>query len=327
MSWLLADSSTLPEPNWGLMLLVAAILSGALGSWTAVVASRRFRRFLIGEGRFRAARWNFLELVLAATLMVLLPAVPWEKCVPPSIRTQALDCVNDPTAHQEEVSNATEGSLPKDELRRAHPLFQLIAQRPSLWVKVLVFVLAVLSAPIAEELVFRLLFQGWLQTLESRFIDRRRQLPKGIIAWLVVAVLFAAVHQRSPEKLVAPEAALDLSVRQLATEVLLVVVIMGWLRWGRNLRFHRIGLRPKRLLGDVALGAAWAGVAVGPVLALQFALTQLFPNRVVDPIALLPFALVLGFLFWRTNRIVPGIVLHMCLNGVSVIGWILLYGG
>ncbi len=327
MSWLLADSSTIPEPNWGLMLLVAAILGGALGSWTAVLASRRFRRFLIGDAHFRRARWNFVELLLAALLMVLLPAVPWERCVPPTIRAQALKSEKETIEqHSDNDPEAADEEMSVDQLERAHPLFQLIAQRPSWWVMGLVFVLAVLSAPIAEELVFRLLFQGWLQTLESRSIDHVLRLPKGVVAWVGVAILFAAIHGRSADRLIAPEAVFDQSVRQLATEVLLVAVILGWLRVVRKVRFERLGFRAKRIGSDSLLGAAWACVAVGPVLALQFVLTQVFPNSVVDPFALLPFALVLGFLYWRTNRVVPGIVLHMCLNGVSVVGWILLHG-
>jgi membrane protease YdiL (CAAX protease family) len=56
-----------------------------------------------------------------------------------------------------------------------------------------------------------------------------------------------------------------------------------------------------------------------PVFGLQWALKSVFPEHIApDPIPLLLFASVLGFLYFRTHRIVPSIVLHMALNGTTM---------
>ena len=37
-----------------------------------------------------------------------------------------------------------------------------------------------------------------------------------------------------------------------------------------------------------------------------------------DPLALFPFALMLGYLFYRTHRWLPSVIMHACLNGFSM---------
>jgi membrane protease YdiL (CAAX protease family) len=59
-----------------------------------------------------------------------------------------------------------------------------------------------------------------------------------------------------------------------------------------------------------------------PVFGLKLGLEKLLRGSpIVDPIALLLFALVVGTLYYRTHRIVPSMAAHMALNATSV--WIL----
>ena len=82
------------------------------------------------------------------------------------------------------------------------------------------------------------------------------------------------------------------------------------------------GLGAEHLASDVRLGlVAFAAVAV-PIYAIQIGVTKLQEHAgysaAADPVSLFFFALALGFLYYRTHRIVPAIVLHMSLNLTSL---------
>jgi membrane protease YdiL (CAAX protease family) len=77
---------------------------------------------------------------------------------------------------------------------------------------------------------------------------------------------------------------------------------------------------------DVGLGLGAALAVVPWVYVLQWGLTAALPESISpDPITLVPFAVVLGLLYYRTHRIVPSIVLHMALNATSLaLAWSVL---
>lgn len=64
-----------------------------------------------------------------------------------------------------------------------HPFLQLLEEHPGVQTVLWIALAAVVAAPLAEELVFRVVLQGWLQT---RMSPRR--------AILLVAIFFSAVH-------------------------------------------------------------------------------------------------------------------------------------
>ncbi len=74
-------------------------------------------------------------------------------------------------------------TLPFRSLERQHSLLKLLANSPDIMTITVVAVTAVLSAPMLEELLFRVILQGWLTT----FITPYLAIP-------TVAVLFALVH-------------------------------------------------------------------------------------------------------------------------------------
>lgn len=74
-------------------------------------------------------------------------------------------------------------TLPIRSLDRQHSLLKLLADSPTVTTIVVIAITAVLSAPLLEELLFRVILQGWLTTM----------VPSSV-AISVVAVLFSLVH-------------------------------------------------------------------------------------------------------------------------------------
>jgi len=102
------------------------------------------------------------------------------------------------------------------------------------------------------------------------------------------------------------------------------------LRTGSGATWSDLGFASKRLLGDLRLGL-WGFAAVcTPVVFLQYVtVVHLQPQGVSgDPIPLLPLALMLGLLYYRTHRLAPAIVLHMAFNATNlVLFWLQIRGG
>jgi membrane protease YdiL (CAAX protease family) len=206
--------------------------------------------------------------------------------------------------------------------RNEHDAVRVWREDPRVATKLVIVFTAAIVAPLVEEFLFRLLLQGWLEAIERRL---RRRLPglrrtlSGLFPIVTVAALFAAMHFRSgPSDHDAPVLIRVLIGNALAS---VVTVVMGvawlWVRAGATLA--DLGIEPRRLGGDVALGLA-AFVAIGPlVLLLKILLILRFSPGIADPISLFFFALALGTLYYRTHRIVPAITLHMALNSVGVL--------
>ncbi len=76
---------------------------------------------------------------------------------------------------------------------------------------------------------------------------------------------------------------------------------------------------PKKFFGDVALGLVAFMAVAAPIYVLQGVLQMHLKEVAADPITLTVFAAVLGFLYFRTHRLVPSILLHMALNGTSLL--------
>lgn len=119
----------------------------------------------------------------------------------------------------------SEHPLPQTLLREASPLLLLLGA-----------LVAVIVAPISEEFLFRVLLQGWLESVEQR-LSAWRNLPTGVMPIMVSSVLFALAH-----------------------------------------------------------------TGHGP-----------------DPIPIFALAVVLGYVYQRTHRYTPCVVIHLCLNGASML--------
>jgi membrane protease YdiL (CAAX protease family) len=97
------------------------------------------------------------------------------------------------------------------------------------------------------------------------------------------------------------------------------VVLQGWLETA--LGYLLLPMTDES--GQVIESAYTPASSAMVISAFLFAAAHL-PQQNADPIPLFIVALVLGYLYQRTHRIWPGVVLHATLNGVSVLMLIFL---
>jgi membrane protease YdiL (CAAX protease family) len=302
------------------LLLLGAILA-SLGVWWLIGYRLLHGLPVVPFQRRRRAPWKGLDFLtvfvlwppVLATIVVALVGLsgivaPREQPAPPE---QAAAVNNAEAAAGEE----------RQKLEDAHEILILLHQRRTPEVAALVLFSAVVAAPLAEELLFRVALLGWLgaaeRPLRRRFRWLRRVLP-GLIPVLASSALFAALHYRGP----GPPPSAEVVYRGLsltaALNMVFVAVAAGWL-WQRGARWDDLGVVWRRVPGDVLLGAL-TFLAIGPpVLLVKLALWDFgVPGGVADPVALLLFAAGLGWLYYRTHRIVPAIAMHAILNGFSL---------
>jgi membrane protease YdiL (CAAX protease family) len=218
--------------------------------------------------------------------------------------------------------NATKNAK-ADQTHGAHPLARLLLESRDRWATLLGICVAVVVAPISEELVFRLVLQGWLESLERRMrrrIPALRRIMAGVLPVTTVALLFAAVHFRESESgRDLPNLIVSLGVACVASLVA-VTFSVCWLRFAAGATLSDFGIVPSKLAGDIRLGLLAFLAITLPVYIVMFAAKTLLPENVVaDPIPLALLAAALGVLYYRTHRIVPAVVLHSAFNAVSVI--------
>lgn len=103
-------------------------------------------------------------------------------------------------------------------------------------------------------------------------------------------------------------AALAMLVAPIVEEFVFRGLLQGWLEvkqyeWAERYPLS-IGRLPDGSLAIVCSATVFAALhaTAGP-----------------DPIALFPLALVLGYIYYRTHRLLPCIVMHFCFNGFSVV--------
>jgi len=207
-----------------------------------------------------------------------------------------------------------------------HRLIRLLRQRPH-WATLLeALVVAAVIAPVVEEFLFRLVLQGYLESVESKL---RRYLgfsprAEGALAVLLASVFFAALHYREAEPPVHAEALVREFRCQAAASVATLLYGLIFLRGLSGATLEDLGIRRRMIGSDVRLGLGAFLIVAAPMYGMQIALALILPALVSkaiapDPITLALFALVLGTLYCRTHRIVPSITLHMALNATSVL--------
>ena len=201
------------------------------------------------------------------------------------------------------------------------PLIFLLEKSHTLPTLLLCFLAAVIVAPIVEEFLFRLVLQGWLEAVEAR---RRRQIPflrevtPGAVPVLLVALLFAGIHYRPPAPQIEPRTIACLLMGNIVASLAVLAFGIGLLRWDAAARADDLGVVPGKLLGDLRLGVLLFAAVAGLIYLLKIAFSVQYGDNAATPLALFPFALVLGVVYCRTHRLVPCIVLHMSLNFTSL---------
>ncbi len=164
-----------------------------------------------------------------------------------------------------------------------HPLIKMVQEQANPTLFVLAFAAAVVVAPICEELLFRLLLQGWLEKWEDRQLGWRTPVVPLPVEIAEVADLDATVtDERLP--VVPALVVAEIAVPEEPPKIGLGGLPYGWL--------------PIFLS---SLLFALAHVGYGP-----------------DPVPLFLLALILGYVYQRTHRIVPSMVAHALFNGMSL---------
>jgi len=183
---------------------------------------------------------------------------------------------------------------------------------------------AVVAAPIAEEFFYRLLLQGWLERVweqgRGKMPVLRRLLPGGTGPILLVAIVFARAHFRLPEAPRDPRFVMFTLLGFQAASLATVVFGLVLLKVRVGATAADLGWDLQKLPGDAARGVLAFLLIAAPLYAVQAGLSSVLPKYVPpDPLTLFPFALLLGFLYYHTHRLAPSIVLHMSLNGTTLL--------
>lgn len=169
-----------------------------------------------------------------------------------------------------------------------NPLLDRLFEEPSAALLVGTAVSAVIAAPLFEEFVFRLLIQGWLEKIfmsPEAFDDPPEQTGQ--------------THDGGPSGVATDEAAYP-------SESPADDPAVG--------RFEsRKDGSARAAPGGVHVRISWPPIVISSVL---FAAAHL--GYGYSPVPLFLLALILGYIYQRTHRIVPCIVAHMAFNGISV---------
>lgn len=293
-------------PNISLPAAMAAVLACVVVWGLAIDRWRRGRSVAPYQPR-RPAPWRIIDVALAMGMYVAMPMYvgqlvqnwrPMGAAVPPPVDE-------------------------KVECDTAHPLARVLLESESGWAVLVCALTAVVIAPIIEELLFRLLLQGWLESVERRLRRRIRQLrfvTAGMTAVTASSFLFAALHFREPSPVLDPDTLVFLICVRAIANLMTAGLVVCWLRFVTGATLTDLGIVPRKLGTDVKLGMmSFLAVAV-PVYGLLILAGKLLPeNAVVDPIPLFLLAVVLGGLYYRTHRIVPAIVVHAAFNATGVL--------
>lgn len=160
-----------------------------------------------------------------------------------------------------------------------HPIQDLLTRIASPRMLLLCVVSAVFAAPLAEEFLFRVLLQGWMESIVLRGRgEPEPAVPSPPAATVVDAVTAASIASSNPYQSPAPAS--------------------------HPIEPIRTGVHPRLMVAPIVFSS------------LAFALVH-FSNGPA-PIPLFVLALVLGYLYQKTHRIWPSVVVHACLNAWSI---------
>ena len=226
--------------------------------------------------------------------------------------------------------------LQAEELADEHPLTRLLVILSGsdrfLPILVLCFLAGVVAAPIVEEFVFRVVFQGALLAFLFRpkgdfsgsQLTKKGESARVLVTILLPALLFAVIHWRGSGRL---ETLGDLDALVIGIAVTPVALALTgvaafiWLRKVRQATWRQLGLVRDGWGVDFLRGIGVFLLFLPIMLLLGTALPVFFPEgAVVDPIPIFVLALLLGVLYWRTGRLAAVVGAHMALNAFSFVG-------
>ena len=299
---------------------------GGLAVWGLIFRRVLSQRPVVRFSPRRQVPWNgldvfavlFASVVFASLLAFAISKIYGESNLPGK-PAEAAEQPIEVAAGKDKPAPAPDNE-PID-VRRSHPIMILLNADSSAAIVLLCILSVVVMAPVAEEFFFRLLLQGYLEKINFRHRRLLRHSARLVGLWplLLTSVLFASLHARGPRQEIPP---VDDLIYMIATDtfskVVLVLGAIVYLRKFRGATWKDLGIRFDTLGTDVRLAlGAFLAVFV-PIIAFQFGLSEWFPDYVPDPVPLFPLALALGYLYLRTHRILPSLLLHLFFNASSM---------
>jgi membrane protease YdiL (CAAX protease family) len=335
--------TTMPSASPGLMILLLGMVSSIVGAWIWVVIRFALRQPILPPNTPRVVPWGFGTVLLAVAIWLglgfglpsaylaihpelrshpgaeptVLPAgtrmalsatqnglaavlIPIVVCLFAKARLRDFGILDADPARRV-LQGITAYALLAPFIygvmllsvgiwgRQTHPLEDAVKAEASGIPALIAAVAAVVCAPVMEELLFRSLFLGWLTRLALGRQSERMSEPTPVADPIVVDPVEtdAKTSENPYEAPVAPIESIPETIPVRRTVAL-------------------------RLL------------AANATVALIFAALhgQVWPT----PMPIFCLALGLGFLYQRTGSLLPSIVLHMCINGVSTLALFLTAG-
>lgn len=201
-----------------------------------------------------------------------------------------------------------------DKTDHGHPVLQMLEQGKNSPVVILVaFLTVVVATPLIEEFLFRLLFQGWLET----------QFGASGTAIVVVSFCFAVLHGGNSKPL-AEQMLFYVFAAMTVTNLLIFSLGIIYLERVRNVKMTRCLFGSGRFFSPqfFTYAGCWLLTLI-PIIGTAAFLDIICPNINTDPIPIFLFSLVLGILYRMTRNLAYCILLHACLNLTSlIIAWL-----
>ncbi len=184
-----------------------------------------------------------------------------------------------------------------------HPIIDLLQRHQQPWVLALCTISAVVVAPATEEFFFRVLLQGWFESLGSSATpsaasaDADSATPPPAPAVDVPQAEPVGSGLIDPQNPYSPSVSTATPVDDSPHDVVRAEFV-------------------DQAAATPIANKSWSRLAI-VFSSLVFSLMHL--GHGADPIPLFFLALALGYLYQRTGRILPSIIVHFCLNATSLI--------
>lgn len=196
---------------------------------------------------------------------------------------------------------------------RQHPIIETLGRQPDNWLFLLSGLSAVAVAPVAEEFFFRVLLQGWLESLgEAPQFDG--DTGGGGAPALAGDQPSAAADVPAADVPAADVPAADVPAAVLSERSVVFGDAFRSPATDDVSRSRPLRTQPNHLRTQP--NQPWDTAAIG-VTSLVFALLHL--GQGWAPVPLFFLSLALGWLYQRTHRLLPSMVVHVCLNGCSLV--------
>jgi membrane protease YdiL (CAAX protease family) len=195
-----------------------------------------------------------------------------------------------------------------------HSVIELLLEDASRGNLLLTTALVVLVAPLVEEFLFRLVLQGWLQ----RFEWFNRGGPQ----------IVAALARESDEEVVVATPVEQDSTGPVAVDGISSAEnpFVSPAAVAAELPPSEPAFDPACDPNDVPMRPVLPMLGVVPICISSLVFAMMHIGQGAAPIPLFVFALGLGYLYQRTGRLLPCIIVHMLLNGTSMaIIWLSVY--